>query len=248
MSDDLGLTPQAAVLAFGFGNPTPTTPAPTTHAPPAASLVEHHSDSGLSPEAVTMAGWIREDLAKGRMTQADADKAFDELGTPLDQRTTRADLRSPEQQLLDAHFPVARPEEFRIAYADPGQAAPPMTPELKQFDQSARTWLSQAEFPRDLGNSLITTISKVAQQTKHLNADQLESYGLVEYAKLERAYGGEDKLQQKLQQAAVMIHKLDKKTPGLKNLLKSKGIGDNALVVAQIIGQSERWHARRKGR
>jgi hypothetical protein len=35
---------------------------------------------------------------------------------------------------------------------------------------------------------------------------------------------------------------------GLKNLLKSKGIGDSSLVVAQILGQSERWHARRKGR
>jgi hypothetical protein len=45
-----------------------------------------------------------------------------------------------------------------------------------------------------------------------------------------------------------MIDVLDQKQPGLKNLLRSKGIGDSALVVAQILGQSERWHARRKGR
>ena len=71
---------------------------------------------------------------------------------------------------------------------------------------------------------------------------------MVEYDKLIRSYGGKDKLQEKLNAVAVMIHALDQKTPGLKNLLKSKGIGDNALVVAQIIGQSERWHARRNGR
>lgn len=91
---------------------------------------------------------------------------------------------------------------------------------------------------------MITTIERVAQQIQHMDANQLEQYGFDELAKLERAYG--ETLDEKLQAAAVMIHALDQKTPGLKNLLKSKGIGDNALVVAQIIGQSERWHARRR--
>jgi hypothetical protein len=60
--------------------------------------------------------------------------------------------------------------------------------------------------------------------------------------------GGEDKLQEKLRSAAVMIREIEKTKPGLQNLLRSRGIGDSALVVAQLIGQSERWHARRKGR
>ena len=55
-------------------------------------------------------------------------------------------------------------------------------------------------------------------------------------------------LDEKLRAAAAMIDALDKTQPGLKQLLQSKGIGDNALVVAQIIGQSECWHAHRKGR
>jgi hypothetical protein len=121
-----------------------------------------------------------------------------------------------------------------------------MTPELKQFDQSARTWLSGAEFPRELGNSLITSIEKTVQHTKGMTPDELENYGYAEFAKLERAYGSE--LDDKLRAAAVMIHDLELKTPGLKQLLKSKAIGDSALVVAQILGQSERWYARRKGR
>lgn len=123
-----------------------------------------------------------------------------------------------------------------------------MPKELQQFDQSARTWLSGAEFPRDLGNSLVTAIERVAQHTKAMTPEQLETYGGAEFVKLEKAYGGEDKLHEKLRAAAVIIHELEKTKPGLQNLLRSKWIGDNALVVAQIIGQNERWHARRKGR
>jgi len=154
--------------------------------------------------------------------------------------------RTDEQKLIDQHFPAAKPEEFSIRYANPGQPWPQMTPELKQFDTTARTWLSGAEFPRELGNSLIGQIERVAQTTKAMTPDQLESYGMVEYEKLQWAYG--DTLDTKLEAARQMVQALDKKTPGLNNLLKSKGIGDNALVVAQIIGQAERWHARRKGR
>jgi hypothetical protein len=124
MSD---LSPKAAILTAVFSSASPAAP-PATPAspaiPPAAPLVDHHSDSGLSPEAVKMAGWIREDLAKGKMTQADADKAFDELGTPLDQRVTPPNARTDEQKLIDQHFPVARPEEYQIRYASPGQALP----------------------------------------------------------------------------------------------------------------------------
>lgn len=119
-----------------------------------------------------------------------------------------------------------------------------MTPELKAFDTSARTWLSQAEFPRELGNSLIVNIERVAQQTKAMTPDQLESYGMVEYAKLEQVYGAE--LEDKLNAAGHMVVALDQKTPGLKNLLRSKGLGDNAMIASILIGQAERYWTRRR--
>jgi hypothetical protein len=151
MSDDFGLTPQAAIRAFAFSSdqaaPAPATPAPPTPAAPLVTpTVQPHSKAGVSnAEAATMAGWIKEDLASGKMTQAQADKAFDDLGTPPEQRVTPADVRSDEVRLLDQHFPAARPEDYQIRYADPGQSPPPMT-EMIQFDQSARTWLSGASF------------------------------------------------------------------------------------------------------
>ena len=64
-----------------------------------------------------------------------------------------------------------------------------MTQELKEFDAAARTWLSAAAFPRDLGNSLVTAVSRVTQVMQHMTPDQLESYGLEEFKKLERLFG-----------------------------------------------------------
>lgn len=261
MSDDT-LTPAAAIRAFAFGTPatatppTPATaaPAPTTapatapapSAPPASPAPSGEPPPVLSPEAVTMASWVKEDLAAGKISAEQAANIFDDLGVPLDQRATPADTRTDEHKLIDTQFPAAKPEEYQIRYADPGQVAPPMSAEMKAFDSSARTWLSQAEFPANLGNSLITTIAKTAQATKHMNATQLEEYGYAEYAKLERVYGSE--LEKKLQAAGRMVEALDAKQPGLKNLLKSKGLGDNAMVASLLIQQAERWHARRKGR
>ena len=242
------LTPQAAILTAAFSHaPATPAPAPATPATPTAPAipVEPYSQSGLSPSHA--AQWIeieKENLAQGKISPEEATRRFDSLGATPEQRAP--DSRSAEVRLLDQHLPPASPGEYLVRYAAPGQEEAPRTPETTAFDQSARAWLAGAEFPRDIGNSLISQIERVAQQTKHMNADELDSYGSAEFAKLENAYG--ETLDEKLRAAAVMIDALDKKQPGLKQLLQTRGIGDNALVAAQIIGQSECWHARRKGR
>ena len=236
------LTPQAAILTAAFGHPPATpAPAPATPATPAAPAEPY---SPVSPRYA--AQWIereKDNLAQGKISPEEATRRFDALGATPEQRAP--DLRSAEVKLLD-QLPPASPGEYLIRYAAPGQEEAPRTPETTAFDHSARAWLSGAEFPRDSGNSLISQIQRVAQQTKHMNADELDSYGYSEFAKLENAYG--DTLDAKLEAARQMVQALEKTTPGLNNLLKSNGIGDNALIVAQIIGQSECWHARRKGR
>lgn len=128
---------------------------PTT--PPAASIPTPAAPPTIAPgppqmeitasQAETVASWIRDDLAKGKMTPEQAAKAFEELNTPMEQRAP--DTRSDEAKQLDAAFPVARPKDYRIPYADSGQDPPPMTPELKQFDSAARTWMSGAGLPRE---------------------------------------------------------------------------------------------------
>lgn len=251
MSD---LSPQAAVLAFGFGAPAPATtapatpatgaPAPTTPTAPAPP-VEPYAPVRMSPGYAEK--WIeveKENLAQGTITPEEAARRFDALGATPEQRGP--DTRSADVKLLDQHFPVAKPEEFLIRYSEPGQVALPLTKEQQQFDTLARGWMVGAEFPASIGNSLVTMISKVAQQTQHLSADELESYGLREYARLERVYGAE--LEDKLNAAGRLVVALDKKTPGLKNLLRSRGLGDNAEVAQLLIQQAERYWLRRKGR
>jgi hypothetical protein len=105
---------------------------------------------------------------------------------------SRACRKIDRTRVTLSSLPLFRGETRRLpnSLCHPGHVAPPVTKELRQFDQSARTCLSQAEFPRDLGNSRITTISRVAGQTKAMTPEQLESYVLLENAKLDRS-GGE---------------------------------------------------------
>jgi len=52
-------------------------------------------------------------------------------------------------------------------------------------------------------------------------------------------------LEERLQAAGRMVHELDLKTPGLKNLLKSRGIGDSAMVANMLIAHAQIYHARK---
>ena len=226
-----------------MNDPTsPTAPtAPTSTTPAVAPQVEPNGQNGITPEqAAKMIEWEKINLAQGRISLAEATTRFDALGATPEQRITE-DTRSDEVKLLDQHFPVPQPTEYTLHYQDV-----PMTPQITQFDQSTRAWLSGAEFPRELGNSLVTTITKTAQQTQHMTAGELEMYGYAEYARLRQAYG--DTLEDKLNAAGRMVVALDQKMPGLKNLLRSRGLGDSALIASLLIQQSERYWARRKGR
>jgi hypothetical protein len=220
--------------------PAPNTPAPAATTPLASSPQGPQAEISEA-EAAKMSEWVKQDLAAGKLTPEQADKAFNELGRTPEQRGP--DTRTEEQKTLDQHFPAAKPEDYRLSYADPGQDPPEMTPELKQFDQSARTWMSTAGFPRDVGNSLVNAIAKTAQLTKDMNADQLDQYGADEFVKLERAHG--PALDDKLRAAGRMVEDLERKQPGLKQLLKSKGIGDSAMVANLLMGHAQVYHARR---
>lgn len=113
---------------------------------------------------------------------------------------------------------------------------------LQQFDQSARTWLSGAEFPCEHGISLVNAIAKTVQHPHKMTPALLDEYGYAEFANLEKDYGSE--LGSTSRPASRMVETLEKTKPGLKNLLCSKAIGDNALVASLLIGQSERYWVR----
>ena len=218
-----------------------TTPAPLAPAPTVTPQVERHPKASVSTsEAVTMAGWIKADLTSGKMTQAQADRAFAELNTPPEQRGP--DTRSEEAKELDRHFPTAKESDYTIRYGRPGEDVKE-TPELKQFDASARTWMATAGMPKEIGNRLVNAIAKVTATTQHMSADQLETYGHAEFEKLQRAHG--PALEERLRDASRMVHELETQHPGLKNLLNSRGIGDSAMVANLLMGHAKIYHARK---
>ena len=78
-----------------------------------------------------------------------------------------------------------------------------------------------------------------------MNAEQLEQFRQTEMTTLRGLY--EDSLEEKLRECSQMVHAVEMQQPGLKHLLQSKGIGDAAVVLTQLIAHSQIWHARRKG-
>jgi hypothetical protein len=155
-----------------------------------------------------------------------------------------SDGRSPEVRELDAQFPPAKESDYIIRYYTPGQEPPVMPKEVQAFDSKARGWMADAGLTRDLGNSLVTTLSKAIQQTHTMTDEQRESYKEQENEKLRTLFGGQDKLDAALEPARQMIHELDQKRPGLKEFVRAHG--DHALFVAQLI-QTARLYAKRKG-
>lgn len=227
----------------------PTAP-PT---PPTAPVAPITTPSGTPPQydpqqiseaqASLMVGDIKAQVLKGTMSQDTADQAYDQIQTPVDQRAP--DNRSEALKELDRTAPPGKETDYAIRYGIPGQAPPPMTNELKEFDSTARSWLASAEFPRENGNSVIRAIEQTVNITQHMNAEQLEQFRQTEMTKLRGLYG--DSLEEKLRECSQMVHAVEMQKPGLKNLLQSKGIGAAAVVVTQLIAQSQIWHARRKG-
>jgi len=201
--------------------PTATPPAPSIPAPGAAPIVEPNGQNGIS--------------------LAEATTRFDALGATAEQRLP--DTRSADELALDVASPVAKPHEYVIRWNAPGDMTP-MSPEAKAFDTSARGWMSSAGLPVNLGNSLVNQITKVLQTTRGLSESQIEQRGYDELDKLKQVHG--DKLDERLRQAGLMVEDLEKKQPGLKNFLKSKGIGDDSLIANLLIGHAAIYHARKR--
>lgn len=219
---------------------TPIAQTPSAPATPAPAAPTEFQLPISTSEAATVALWIKDDLANGKLTPAQADKAFTDLSTPMEQRGP--DLRSENQRELDAHFPPARPQDYVIRY-DHLNPDDPIPADVKQFDSAARGWLSESGLSREVGNSLVHAIDRVGHDTAQMTAAELDAYGESEYTKLVRCYG--DTLGEKLRQANAMIQALEKTRPGLNRLLAGP-IGDNALIASLLIQQAAVYHARKR--
>jgi hypothetical protein len=229
-------TPAPALGAATPGTPVGPVPAPLLDP---VAIGCNASLELTTEQAITMANWLKEDVLAGRITPEVAEKSFAELGTSMSEQM-RPDTRSDEVKQMDAAYPPGKPNDYLISYGDL-----PQSPELKQFDQSARSWLSAAEFDQSLGNTLVNTIGQVARSTQRMTPQELDRFAASEFEKLQSVYGKEE-LERKLNDAGLMVQEIERKHPGLKQLLKTKGLGDSSLISNMLIQQAERYWTRRK--
>lgn len=200
--------------------------------------IDQHNTLSPSDHAQAIAH-IHAMRAKGTLTPDQANHVFDELAVPHAQR--QPDTRSDDVKLLDQHFPPAKPEEFsavrfHLANEDP-------TPEQRQSSTITRTWLSEAGFSRDLGNTVFRIARETATKLQRMTDAEHAEWSKTQNDRLRRVYG--DSLDAKLAQAGQMVHLIELKHPGLKQLLRQ--IGDSSILASLLIQQSDRYFARRKG-
>jgi hypothetical protein len=220
---------------------TAPTPPQAPQSAPTAPGAQGPQAEITEAEAAKMIDWHKAELASGKITQEQANKIFDQLNASPEQRLP--DSRSDELILLNKQFPPAKGSEYRIQYYTPGQEPPVIPKEVQAFDANARGWMSDAVLPRELGNSLVNTLSKAIQHTHAMSAEQRETYKDAENLKMEKLFGP-DWHDKKLKPVAVMIHELDQKRSGLKELVRAHG--DHAMFIAQLIQAATIYHERRK--
>lgn len=209
---------------------------------PTAPLTPETTPELNDTQTASVAAWIREDLAKGRITAEAAQRAFDELGTPA---TDRAPVMKTEaaRELEAAGFIPAKAEDFTLRMYPPGEEPAVVPQEVRDFETTARGYLVDAGFSRENGQALINAIDRTARVTKGMSPDQLEAYRVNELSKMQRIHG--EKLDERLQAADDMLDIVERSRPGVKQLLRSHGVGTNALIWSLLIDHAQIFHARR---
>ena len=223
---------------------TEATPAPLAPSTPPAAFT---APPGTALQIATMLGAGTIDTSQagklaraGNLSMLDITRALSTLCEAAEPK--EHDARSAQEKELDQAFPVARPEDYTIAYGGPGENVT-MTPELRQADTLARNWMSEMGFTREAGSTIANIVNKLAQ--RQMSAEQVDAYRDAENLKLRSLYG--DTWDQRLGPARDMIIAVDKKFPGLRNFLLAHGVGDSAVLVNMLVQQAAIYHARKKG-
>ena len=225
----------------------PVTPAPNTSAAPGSPPSALTAPPGTALELAQRlnAGTITiNDAAKlskaANLSMLDIARASSTLRTM--EAEPKAETRTPAEQEADRQFGLpARPEEFTVRHYMPGREPAVMPKEVRDFDANVRGWMSDAGLPKNLGDSLASTLSKAIERTRMMTVEEREVYRDSENAKLEKLFGP-DWHETKLPPVRVMLDQLELKRPGLRALIREHG--DHATFLAQLIQAAKIYHSR----
>lgn len=192
----------------------------------------------FTPEQLT--AMAQDMVTAGKLSRADANEALKTEGLPPLVEPSAAEGDVAE---LDAAFPAAKsPAEYEMPplTTSPDQ---PLTPEMKAFDTSARSWLMAAEVPANIGTSMLKEGDRVAKFYPKMPDGERQAWILGERAKLQKIYC--NNLDRKIALGKQLVRELEAKQPGIVEYLERSGAGNSALFGAQLIRTAERLQARR---
>ncbi len=172
-------------------------------------------------------------VTHGGATREQADTALRADGY----EPARPDTRTNEQREFDAMFPRSNsPAEFKINYA--GRTPPTVdSPAIHEFHAEATSWLHQMDFPATSGASFVELTLDSAQKQGRMTPPELTAWKQQQRAQFERAVGGPEKVEVKMQQAKAALAK----APGkFANTLLHVGAMNDAQVLLTLAHQGER--------
>jgi hypothetical protein len=227
-----GQAPTAGQSSTDVNTPAPVAPATT-------SSIEVNATP--SPEALAFVQWIREDLAAGKMTEAQADQALKEVnGQGLDQLT--ADKRTGSERAYDEAHPVVKAHDIPWPYA-PDQEN---SPEYSAFRNSINGYFVDAGVTKETAAFILKQADAFGHRSEKWDENDHVLFGRSEMAKLECVFG--DQLPQKLELARQMVQKLEAKRPGLADWLDTTGLGNDAGVILALANHCARLSTRSQPR
>jgi hypothetical protein len=187
----------------------------------------------------TLASWM---VQEGKLSHEQANQMLSEGGLePLPDPAEKSTNSIAEE--IDKAFPPAKPEQYDFQLIGPDDE---YTPKIAAFDKQVRDILSTGRFPREIGNFVADEISQTATRTHAMTDAQRAIWEQNERLTLERMWGPE-KMQQRLALAQQLVQEVDKKHPGLVELLETTGAGNSSMVVMQVALHAERLLDRLSG-
>jgi hypothetical protein len=224
-----GQAPTAGQSADATPAPSAT---PSTPAEPVAGVAE------LNREQTTMIGWIREDLAAGKMTQEQADEAIREA-TGQDPKDILSDKRSDSERAYDLAFPKAAASDIPWPHTEETT-----TPQYDSFRNQVNGYMVDAGLTKDSAGYILKLADNFGYQSERWSDEDHVVFGRAEMARLTALWGSQTDA--RVNMARQMVDKLETARPGLKALLIESGLGNHAGLILELAQHCERLSKRSK--
>lgn len=144
------------------------------------------------------------------------------------------------QSAKDGMAPATSPEQYNLTASpvldDNGQ--PDMSIDASEFDAWRRGVLAAAEFPADLGASLVAAVTDAERRLANQSPEQREITIRTSRAELARLWDSET--EQNIADANSLLAYVEEQCPGIVEYLDRSGAANSVPVIVALAHQAQR--------